>query len=107
MHPLATSPGQHTNAYSLSHTFTHPKQITVADLGQRRVELAWHPDVTLFPMVGQSVVAYQMDEIAAQVTGSVVACYISKDHLPRSHAHKRIPSTHPHPIFQHDQPIHL
>jgi hypothetical protein len=46
---------------------TTKKQVTVAQLGQRRVELAWHPDVTLFPMVAQSVAAYQMEEIAAQV----------------------------------------
>ena len=42
-------------------------QVTVAQLGQRRVETAWHPDVTLFPMVGQAAAAYQMEEIAAQV----------------------------------------
>ncbi len=41
--------------------------MTVAQLGQRRVELAWHPGVTLFPMVGQAAAAYQMEEIAAQV----------------------------------------
>ncbi|TFJ84921.1 hypothetical protein NSK_003952 [Nannochloropsis salina CCMP1776] len=40
--------------------------VTVAELGQRRVELAWYPDVTLFPMLGQAVVTYQLEEIAAQ-----------------------------------------
>lgn len=42
------------------------EDVSVAALGQRRVELAWHPDVTLFPMLGQAVVKYQLDEIAAQ-----------------------------------------
>lgn len=42
------------------------EDVSVADLGQRRVELAWHPDVTLFPKLGQAVVKYQLDEIAGQ-----------------------------------------
>ena len=29
--------------------------------------MAWHPDVTLFPGLGQAVAAYQMEEVAAQV----------------------------------------
>ena len=48
--------------------------MTVAQLGQRRVEVAWHPDVTLFPMVGQAAVAYQMEEIVAQVRGFLCVC---------------------------------
>lgn len=50
-----------------SHSPPHPQKITVAELGQRRMELAWHPDVTLFPIVGQAVAAYQTEEIVAQV----------------------------------------
>lgn len=53
--------------YTKPRTKTNKLQVTVAQLGQRRTELAWHPDVTLFPMVGQAVAAYQMEEIAAQV----------------------------------------
>lgn len=59
--------------------------MTVAQLGQRRVETAWHPDVTLFPMVGQAAAAYQMEEIAAQVRGGfrcwgmcVLGIYVDK-----------------------------
>ena len=38
------------------------------------MEVAWHPDVTLFPMVGQAAVAYQMEEIVAQVRGFLCVC---------------------------------
>lgn len=40
--------------------------ISVAALGQRRLEVGWHPDVTLFPALGQAVATYQLEELAAQ-----------------------------------------
>lgn len=46
--------------------------LSVAELGQRRAEVAWHPDVTLFAGLGQAQVAYQVEEVVAQAEYDLV-----------------------------------